>query len=338
VSKRLKPLPWLTLAATLLLGVAPAPGATVLVERIIATVNSTIITQHEYNQKQEDLHAQLAQKYSGSELEEQFRQQSKDLLRDMINQDLLVQKAKDDGISVETDVIKRLDEIRQQYHLASLEALQQEVENEGLLWEDFKDRIRRQLLMREVIQQEVGGRIILTQADARKYFDAHKAQYATPPGVHLAEILVSTEKHDPAEAEKLAQEALAEIQNGAKFSAVAQKYSEAQNAKEGGDIGFFKAGTIAPAIAEAISKVDVGDTTGVLHTQYGYMIFKVLERGTGKDPTFDQVRDQVSGDLYDQRIENQLRIYLTTLRKESYIRLAPGFVDTGAPPGGDESY
>jgi peptidyl-prolyl cis-trans isomerase SurA len=339
VSKMHKSLLWLTLAATLPLGAAPpALGATQLVERIIARVNNNIITQLQYDREREKLHSQLAQNSSGDELEKQFRKDSKDLLRDMIDQDLLVQKAKDDGISVETDIIKRLDEIRQQYNLPSLEALQETVEKQGLIWEDFKDQIRRQLLMRQVISQEVGSRIILSRADARKYFEAHKAQFDSPPGVHLAEILVSTEKHKPAEAKELAQKALAEIQNGAHFSSVAQKDSDAPSASEGGDVGFFKAGTIAPTIASAISKVDVGETTGLIETQYGYMIFKVLERRTGKTPTFDQVDQQVSSFLYNQKINEQLRTYLTTLRKESYIRLAPGFVDSGTPTGGDENY
>ena len=211
----------------------------------------------------------------------------------MIDQDLLVQKAKDDDINVETDVIKRLDQIRQQYNLPSLQALQKAVEKEGMDWEDFKDQIRRQLLMQQVISQEVGSRIILSRADARKYFEAHKEQFDSPPGVHLAEILISTEKHTPAEAEKLAKKAMAEIQNGARFSDVAKKYSDSPSASDGGDVGFFKKGTIAAAIASDIAKVDVGDTTPIIKTQYGYMIFKVLEKRVGQHPTFDQVATQV---------------------------------------------
>ncbi len=339
MSNRSKYWIWLTLTATLGLAMAPpAFGATRLVERIIARVNNKIITQMQYDKERQKLHEQLAHKYSGTELNEKFQKQSKNLLRDMIDQDLLVQKAKDDNISVETDVIKKLDEIRQQYNLPSLEALQKAVESQGLVWEDFKDQIRRQLLMREVISQEVGSRIILSRAEIRKYFEAHKDQFNSPPGVHLAEILVSTDKHKPAEAEALAKKALAEIQNGAKFHDVARNYSDAPSAAQGGDIGFFKAGTVSPAIAAVISKVDVGDTSGIIHTQYGYMIFKVLERRVGNHPTFDQVEQQVSNYLYDKRIQAGLRVYLSTLRKQSYIRLAPGFVDSGAPPGGDESY
>ncbi|MEJ2006971.1 MAG: peptidylprolyl isomerase [Acidobacteriota bacterium] len=339
--KTFKSLIWLALMAATIVWAAPqarAGSRAILVERIIARINNKIITQRQYDSQRQTLHEQLAEKYSGTKLEEEFRAQSKNLLRDMIDQDLLVQKAKDDDISVETDVIKRLDQIRQQYKLPSLEALQQAAENSGLNWEDFKDRIKRQLLTQKVISREVGGRILLTRSDARKYFEAHKKEFDSPPGVHLAEILVSFQKHSPEQAEKRAKEAMAEIQNGAKFSDVAEKYSDAPSAKDGGDVGFFKAGTIASNIATAIANVDAGEVSKIIKTQYGYMIFKVLEKRVGEAPTFDQVADQVMNYLYETKIQGALRPFLTTLRKESYIRLAPGFEDTGAPPGYDESY
>lgn len=339
--KSFKSLIWWGLMGAMIAWAAPRANADsrpILVERIIARINNKIITQRQYDAERQKLHAELAQKYSGITLEQQFQVHGKNLLRDMIDQDLLVQKAKDDDISVETDVIKRLDEIRQQYNLPTLQALQQAVENSGMDWEDFKDHIKRQLLTQKVISREVGSRIILSRADARKYFEAHKKEFDSPPGVHLAEILISTEKHSPEQAEKLAKEAMAEIQNGAKFEDVAKKYSDAPSAKEGGDIGFFKAGTIAPNIAAAIANVDAGEVSKIIKTQYGYMIFDVLEKRVGETPTFDQVSNQVMNYLYETRIQGALRGFLTTLRKESYIRLAPGFVDTGAPPGYDESY
>lgn len=324
-------------AIAVAVAVPHANATTVLVERIIARINNKIITQRQYDKQRETLHAKLAQQYSGQQLYQEFDQQSKNLLRDMIDQDLIVQKATDDDINVDTDVIKHLDEIRQQYHLKSLQDLQDAVEKDGMNWEDFKDQIKKQLQMQKVIAQEVGSRIMLTRADARKYFDAHKDDFNSPPGVHLAEIMISSEKHTPAEAEKLAKKAQTEIQNGARFSDVAKELSDSSSAKEGGDVGFFKQGTISEAIAKDIAKVDVGEITPIIKTQYGYMIFKVLEKRTGQHPSFDQIADQVMNYLYDQKVQEGLRPFLTKLRNESSIRLAPGFTDTGAPPGGDIS-
>ncbi len=104
--------------------ISPTLGGAKIVERIIARVNSEIITQHQYEEEQDNLRRQLAQQYSGAELETQVREQSKNMLRDMIDQSLLVQKAKDLDINVETDVVKRLDEIRKKNKLATLEDLE----------------------------------------------------------------------------------------------------------------------------------------------------------------------------------------------------------------------
>jgi peptidyl-prolyl cis-trans isomerase SurA len=309
---------------------APSYARRKVVERIIARVNNNIITQRQYEQEEQKLRTQLAEHYSGSELETRYREMSKNLLRDLIDQDLMVQKAGDLDINVDLDVIRRLDEIRKNYNMNSLEDLQKAVEKQGLIWEDFKDDIKRQLLMREVIGREVGRTIIISREDARKYFEAHKEQFASPGGVHLAQILISNEKHKPPEAEKRAQEALAELKAGQRWEVVAEKYSDDSTAKQGGDIGFLKEGTMAPAIAQAVQKVDVNQFTDVIPVSSGYIILKVLERLRPGIPTFDQVEQRVDEALYNEQMQPALRDYLTKLRRDSYIHLAPGYVDTGA--------
>ena len=79
-----------------------------IVERIIARVNAEIVTQRQFEQEREKLRQQLSQDYSGADLEVQIREQSKNLLRDLIDQSLMVQKAKDLDINVETDVVNSL--------------------------------------------------------------------------------------------------------------------------------------------------------------------------------------------------------------------------------------
>src|SRR5208283_418446 len=94
-----------------------------IMERIIARVNNEIITQHQFDEEQGKLREQLAQQFSGAELDAQVRDQSKNLLRDLIDESLMVQKAKDLDMNVETDVVKELDGIRKRNNLATLEDL-----------------------------------------------------------------------------------------------------------------------------------------------------------------------------------------------------------------------
>jgi peptidyl-prolyl cis-trans isomerase SurA len=310
-----------------------APGnssAGRIVERIIARVNNEIVTEKQFAQKQADLRTQLARDYSGAELEAKYKEQSKNLLRDLIDQDLMVQKAKDLDVKVETDVVKRLDEIRRQGHFATQEDLQAEVEKQGMVWEDFEDNIRRDLLMREVIGGEVGRHIVITDQEKRKYYAAHTQDFAFPEGVHLGEILISTENRKPEEAEKRGKDALAELKAGARWGEVAKKYSDHASANDEGDIGFFKEGTLAPDLAQAIAKLEDNEFTDLIQTKFGYMILKVYERRKQGLAKYEDVQQRISEILYSKEMEPALRAYLRTLRKESYISLASGYIDTGA--------
>jgi peptidyl-prolyl cis-trans isomerase SurA len=189
--------------------------------------------------------------------------------------------------------------------------------------------MRRNLLMREVMEREVGSRIQVSRDDARKFYEAHKNDFKSPGLVHLQQILVSTEKRKPEEGEKRANEALAELKAGQKFSEVAKKYSDGSGAEQGGDLGMMKEATLAPDIAAVVGKLDVNEFSNSIQTKFGYLILKVVERYSPGIPKFEEVEQRVDETLYNQKMEPRLREYLTQLRKESYIYRAPGYVDTG---------
>jgi peptidyl-prolyl cis-trans isomerase SurA len=312
----------------------PQVRAAHVVERIIARVNSEIITQRQFEKKRGDLRADLSQQYSGLDLETKLNDESKNLLRNLIDESLMVQKAKDEDINVETDVIKRLDQMRQQSKAATIDDLQKEAELQGINWEDFKDQIRRQLLMQEVISRDVGSRLVITREEMRQFYNQHKDEFKSEGMLHLAEILISTEKYKPEEAEKRAKAAAAELKGGAKFSVMVKKYSDSPSADQGGDIGLMKTGSVAPAIGTAISKLDINDYTDPILVKSGYLILRLIERFSPGIPPFEEVESHVNETLYAQRMEPKMREFLTRLRKDSYVYLAPGYVDTGADTPG----
>jgi peptidyl-prolyl cis-trans isomerase SurA len=322
-------------SALLAVSLVPRPArAAHVVERIVARVNSEIITQRQYDREKAKIPEELAQQYSGPELQAKINDEAQNLLRNLIDQSLMVQKAKDEDVNVETDLIKRLDQMRKQYNLATIEDLQKEAEQAGENWEDLKDQIRRQLLVQEVISRDVGSRLIVTREDVRKYYDQHKEDFKSAGVVHLEEILISGEKYKPEEAEKRANAAEAELKGGAKFSEVVKKYSDDPNADQGGDIGPQKMSGIAPSISAALSKLDPNEFTDPIKVRSGYIILRLKERFSPGIPSFDEVEPRVQELLYNQRMEPKLREYLTQLRKDSYIFLAPGYIDTGAETPG----
>lgn len=321
----------LCILAVVAASATPALARRKVIERVIARVNNEIVTQRQFEREREKLRRDLARDHVGEDLETRVRDGSKDLLRDLVDRALMVQKAKDLDITVETDVVKRLDEIRKGVNAASLEDLQKEAEKTGINWEDFKDEIRRGMLMREVIGREVGRTIIVSREDARKYFEEHKENFSSPEGVVLAQILISNEKHKPEEAEKRAKDASADLKAGQKWSETVKKYSDdTGTADEGGHIGFMKSGTMAAALNDAIAKIDIGEFSEPIPIKTGFIILRLGDRRRAGIPNFEEVESRVTEMIYSQKMQPALRQFLVTLRRESYIFLAPGYVDTGA--------
>jgi len=324
---------WFLLAG-LSFGQAPAPKGEV-VEEIITQVNDRIIVLSEYQRSLETMRQELAQQYQGAELETQIRERSKDVLRELIDQQLLAQKAAELGITVETQVIRRLDEIRQQMNLPSMEALEQAATQQGINYEDFKQNIRDNFLTQQVINREVGGRVQVAPADISAYYEQHKQEFERKDGYRIQLMLVSTENKPEEELPALrtkAEEALTKARAGEDFAALARQYSDDATAQSGGDAGFFERGSMAPEIERAVEPLSRNQVSDLVQTRYGHMIVKLVERTAAGIPPLAEVESRIQERLYLEKMQPALRTYLTQLRQESFISIKPGYTDTGKAP------
>jgi peptidyl-prolyl cis-trans isomerase SurA len=315
-----------------------SPYGGVTVEEIIARVNDQIITSSDYDRAMKELDDEAHQ--HGASMQ-QISEAHKDLLRNLIDQQLWLSKGKELGITGETELINQLNEIRKQYHLASLEDLQKAAEEQGVSFEDFKANIRNQIITREVMRDEVGAHIQITPGEVERYFEAHKDQYIQPESIRLSEILVSTGtpeangEDDPAKvaaAQAKANDIEAKLKAGADFSQLARTSSDGQTAAQGGDLGTYKRGQLAKVFEDATFNLPSGGVTDPIRTRQGFVIFKVAEHIPGGVPAFKDVQEQVSEAYYESKMEPAIRAYLTKMREDAYIEIKPGYVDTGASP------
>lgn len=318
----------------------PAQSKPQTVEEIVARVNNEIITLSDYQQADQQQRQEIAQDCQGctqDKIEAEVKDQEKDLLRNLIDNLLLEERAKDMSISVETDVIKQLDDVRRQNGLDSMEALQKAVEsNTGMNWEDYKQQIRNQLLRQKVIEQEVSGKMNISPDQVQQYYNAHKDEFVMPEQVVLSEIFLGTQGRTPEEIEaihKKAEDLRARIERGADFTQIAQRYSEGQTAHDGGSLGSFKRGILAPQLDEAVFKLEKGKITQVIQTQTGFEILRVDQHYQAGQQPLAKVESQIENKLYMQQMEPALRQYLAQLREESYITIKPGYSDSAAVPG-----
>jgi peptidyl-prolyl cis-trans isomerase SurA len=314
---------------------APVEGAnSKVVEEIIARVNNEVITRSELDKARstarEDATQECQGKCSPEQLKELVEDRQKNALRDLIDQSLLVQRGKDMSISVESDVIKRLDQIRIQNKLGSMEDLEKAVSGQGINWEDFKDNIRKGILTQRVISQEVGSHINIAKDEVAKYYNEHQKEYVRPEQVALREIVVNTEGKKDEELpdlKKKAETALKRVQDGEDFGEIAKRLSDGSTAKQGGFLGVYKRGELSKELEDTVFKMKKNGLTDIMDTKQGYLVLQVLEHYEEGQQPLSKVENEITEHLYNERMEPKLREYLKTLREQSYVVIKPGYQD-----------
>jgi peptidyl-prolyl cis-trans isomerase SurA len=321
---------------------APPPRGTV-VEEIVARVNNEIITTVDLETAKraavDDAKQDCAAKNcTPDQLQKETSDMQRDALRNLIDEKLLVQRAKDLNLSVETDVIRQLDQIRMDHNLATLEDLEKAVAAEGENYDDFKNNIRNHLLISEVINRDVYARIgsAVDHAQMQKYYDEHKEEFQAPEMVVLREILVSTDKKDETEIPALEKKANAlreRVLNGEDFGELAKHFSDGSTGKQGGELGKFERGMLAKSIEDQVFKLNRKEMTPVIKAQNGFMIIQVEERYEAGVQPLEKVENQVIGKIASKQAEPKLREYLDTLRKDSFVEVHAGYTDTAGVAG-----
>jgi len=342
-------IPLLLAVAYALLLPSISPADTV-VEEIIARVNNQIVTRSEYIRSRDQL-KQEVQQQDAANADRIFAEKQRDVLRDLIDQQLLLQKAKDLGITGDTELIKRLDEMRKQMNLETMEELEKAAEAQGASYEDFKQNLRNQIITQRVIGQEVGSHLAMNKEDEKKFYEQHRAEMEQPEEVRLSEILIVPKKpakpaaspdakpEPPSEAETeaalataqaTAQDLLDQFHKGAQFADLAKKYSDGPSAKDGGDLSYFKRGTLSKELEDKVFALKAGEVTDVIRTKQGYVILQASEHRMAGIPTLKEVEPRIQDALYMQKLQPALRAYLTTLREEAFIDVKSGYIDSGA--------
>src|SRR5436305_12270457 len=339
----------------------PALAAGQVVEEIVARVNNQIITRSEFTRSKDQLRDEVKQQ-DPNDADKVYGAKEKDVLRDLIDQQLLLDKGKDLNITGDTALIKGRDEMRKSMKLDSLEALEKEAEKQGISWEDFKQQQKNQIITQKVIGEEVSSKLSITKEEAEKFYEEHKKEMEQPESIRLAEILVApktsaitpvpktadapADSKNPedeaakqaadatalAAAEAKAHDLLKQIRDGAIFEDVAKKYSDGPSAADGGALGLFKRGQLAKELEDKTFAMKAGEVTDVIRTKQGYVILKVVDHQQAGIPPLKDVMPKIQDALYYQKLQPALRTYLTKLREEAYIDIKPGFVDSGASP------
>jgi parvulin-like peptidyl-prolyl isomerase len=328
----------------LLLGLAgtlPVAAADpVIVEQIIAKVNGDIITRTEIDRLRRQAEAELRQRGANAQqLAAALKEREPNLLRDKIDELLLIQRGKELNINVDQEVSKYIASIQLDNKIADPEKFQQWVRDQiGMPFEDFRAEIKNGMLRQRVIGQEVGSRINIPRSEIEAYYEKNKSTFIRQEQVFLREILISTVGKDnagKAAAEKKAKDIAARAKRGERFNDLVRDNSDAESAKDGGNLGAWKKGELDPKIEALIWDKPKGHVTDPIEVPNGWLILRVDEHFREGQASLEEVENEIRDRLFMPQFEPRVREYLTQLRRDAFLEIREGFVDTGAAPGKD---
>jgi len=315
-----------------------------VVEEIVAKINNDIITRGELERTRLEMEAELRQQgLTGPKLQQALRERAGDALRDHIDQLLLVQKAKDLNLSVDSEVTKRLAAMQVQSKISDPDKFHDFIrEQTGMPFEDFKQQIKNQLLTQRVIGEEVNSHIAIPEAEKKKYYEEHKNDFVRDEQVFLQQIVISTEGKTPeqvAAAEKKAKDLVARARKGEKFADLAMTNSDdLETARNGGELPGYRRDQLTKALADIVFKQNKGYVTDPIRGPSGFVIFRIIDRYEKGLATYEQVENEISERLMMPQMNTKVRAYLTKLRTEAFLEIKPGYVDSGAAPGKDTTW
>jgi peptidyl-prolyl cis-trans isomerase SurA len=325
-----------------------------IVDEIIARVNNAIITRSDYARAEQTAQTELQQRYPG-EWQGRWTERQKSVLRELIDQQLLLEKGKELGVTGDSEVTKQLYKMMKDMNLKSLDELEEEAKKQGISFEDFKESIRSGVVAEQVIGREVGAHIHISDDDVQNWYKKHQKDLEGSEEISLSEILVSTQPsaantqgNDPtkpaaetplpedpakiAEAETKANGLVEQLRKGAKFEDLAKQNSDGATAAQGGPLGVFKRGELAKDFEDKTFSLKPGQFTDPIRTKQGFIILKVDGHRAAGIPPLKDVEEKIKEAIYAERLEPAARAYLTKLREQAYIDIKSGYVDTGASP------
>jgi len=263
-------------------------AAAIPLDTVRVVVNDGIITRLELVQRMRAVVQQLQRQ--GTRLPESGILE-KQMLERMIQEKLLLQFAKENGVRVdEAQLESALQRIAQQNNFPSLAAFRQKLEADGIDFPRFREEIRGEMLTSRLREREVDSKLFISDSDIEAYLDTQALQGKQGEQLQLAHILIVVPEQATADnlrnLQRRAEEALQKMRDGATFAQIAAGYSDARDALQGGMIGWRPRNELPALFADALAPLQPGQLTGILRSPSGFHLLKLLDRRNDDAPVF----------------------------------------------------
>ncbi len=310
----------LLLAVFFIILVASAQGS-ILLDKVVAVVNQEVITWSELYRSMEADAAPQVKEMKENERRQIFKDNELSFLETLINVKLQLQEARNLGINVTDEEIKEgIDNIRKKYSMTE-SAFLDSLKKEGYTIDEYKKRLREQIMISKVVNLQIRSKILVTDGDIKKFLDENKEFSESGAGYRLKQIFFKAPKNDADRnlVEEKAATVIKKLKEGANFSELARQYSEDASASSGGDLGLVRKNQIAREFIEAVTTLKPGEVSSPFWTAGGLHIVQLNEIIGPK--TFDEIKEEARTAVTNKAFSERYAVWIKGLREKAYIEI-----------------
>jgi peptidyl-prolyl cis-trans isomerase SurA len=307
--------------AALVAAVAPARAARV-VERVVAVINDDIILETELEQF-------AAPMYRGPDPDtadgkKAWDETKRKALETLIDGKLVQQQASELKLTVTPDEVDRaVQQVKEQNKLDDA-SFTEALKSQGFTLEGYRKTLKKQILEMKVVNTAVRSRVQVSDEEVKTYYKQNEKLTTGDRQSHLRQILVAVpDKASDADAARkraVAAKVIELSRGGTKFEELAKQFSDDEGTKaSGGDLGWVGKGVLVEALDDAMAAMEPGDVRGPIRTERGFVVIQLVERKAGDLRPYDEIKDQLRKQLYDQQVEKAQQSWLRELRKKAHV-------------------
>ncbi len=300
-----------------------------VIDEVVAQVNDGVITLSRVKRESKtivDSYVQDGKKRD--EAQKLVDEKQGELIANLINEELLMQKAKDMGLDtdVEATINQRLVELMKQNNLKTLDALYAEMQKNGVDARDLRETWRKQITREKVVQKEIQSKLYWQASgkDLKDYYEKHKDKFTQPETVSVSEIFLGFAGRDEATVREKAKQIYAQLKSGADFEKIA-KENDPSVVTQGGKSEKMKVADMNDKLAAAIKGVKTGEIVSPFEAdQVGIVILRIDGRvQASAESVFDDNAVRIA--IMTEKFPEQQKKYMAKLRQDSYIKISESY-------------
>ena len=321
-TERVIPFWRLLIVLTLITLASPAyVGESQSAEQKVAVVNGTVINQPEFDNEMNRVLERL-QRTGRFPNDLERSQIKKQVLENLIARELLYQESQTKGIKVDQKEIEAQVTALKGRFPSEVE-FKNALSTMNLTEADLRFQFERDLAIRKLLDDQIGGKITVSEKESKAYYDNNLESFKKPEQVRASHILIKVdpeaEEAKKAEARTKIESVQAKLKKGEDFGALAKEYSEGPSGPKGGDLGFFGRGQMVKPFEEAAFSMKPGQVSGMVETRFGYHLIMVAERTPESTLSYEEVKDRLEQYLKQQKVQEAIAAYVETLQGKAKI-------------------